>query len=101
MIDELQGTNAVGDPFEVIAQAMGEIVERINAPGVAGVMVGDMANAVEQGIAQPDIRRSHVDLRAKAASAVRKFTGLHAREQVEIFRHAAVAEWAVFSRTIR
>ncbi len=43
------------DAFDVIAQAVREIIHRIDAPFVAGVMMLGVLDAVEQGIAQPDV----------------------------------------------
>ena len=88
---ELQRTDGVRDAFDVIAQAMGEVVHRVDAPSAAGVMMVGVSNAIEQGIAHPDVRRGHVNLRAERTFAVGKLTVLHAREPVEIFLDAAVA----------
>ncbi len=88
---EFQRANAVRDAFDVIAQAMGEIIHRVDAPFAAGVMMLGVADAVEQRIAHPDVRRGHVNLRAQRTFAVGKLAGLHAPEQIEIFLHAAVA----------
>ena len=61
---ELQRADAVRDAFQVVAEAMREIVERVDAPLVARVMVRGVADAVEQRIAQPDVGRGTcVDLR--------------------------------------
>ena len=57
-----------------------------------------MQDAVEHGVAQVDVAGGHVDLGAQHARAVRKFAGLHAAEQVEVFVHRAVAERACSCR---
>ena len=49
------------------------------------------------GIAQVQVRRSHVDLGAQRARAVGKFTGAHALEEVEILFDAAIAIGALFA----
>jgi hypothetical protein len=100
VVDELERADGVGDALEVVAQAVGIVVERVEAPLVAGVVVGDVADAVEQGIAQPHVGRGHVDLTAQRARAVGKLAGLHPREQVEVLRDAAVAERAVLARRV-
>ena len=47
-----------------------------------------------QRVAHPDVRRSHVNLRAERTLAVGELAVLHAREQVEVFLDAAIAERA-------
>ena len=91
---ELQRADAVGDAFDVIAQAMGEIVHRIDAPFVAGMMMFRVANPVQHRVAHPDVRRRHVDLRLQRPRAVGELAVLHADEQIEAFLDAAVAERA-------
>jgi hypothetical protein len=53
---EFQRADAVRDALNVIAQAVRVIVQRVDAPLVAGVMVRRMADAVQHGVAQPDVR---------------------------------------------
>ena len=89
---ELQRANRMRDAFDVIAQAVREIVHRINAPLVAGVMMLGVADAIEHRVAQPDVRRAHVDLRAQRARAIGKFARFHPREQIEIFFDRAIAK---------
>ena len=76
---ELQRADRVRDAFDVIAQAMREVVHRVDAPLAAGVMMFGVANAVEDRVAHPDVRRRHVDLRAQRARAVRELAVLHPR----------------------
>ena len=97
---ELQRADAVRDAFQIIAQAMREVVERIEAPLRAGVMMLHMTDAVEQGIAQPDVRGRHVDLRAKRARAVGELAILHPREEIEILLHGAIAERGILARFV-
>ncbi len=89
---ELQRANAVRDALDIVAQTMGEIIHRINAPCVSGMMVLRVTNAVENRVTQPNVRRGHVDLRLQRARAVREFTGLHSREKVETFFNRTIAE---------
>ena len=49
-------------------------------------------------IAQVDVARGHVDLRAQHARAVRELAGAHALEQVEVLLGRAVAPGAVRAR---
>ena len=48
------------------------------------VVVLRVPDAIEKRIAHPHVRRSHVNLRAKRARAIRKLAGFHARKQVDI-----------------
>ena len=96
---KLQRANAVRDALDVIAQTMSEVVHRIDAPLRAGVMMRGVPDAIEQRIAHPDVRRGHIDLGPQGPRAVGKFPGLHAREQIEILGHAAMAERAFLGLT--
>ena len=98
---KFQRTDTVGDALDVIAQAMGEIVHRIDAPFVTGVMVLRVADAVQHRVAHPDVRRRHVDPGAERAGAVGVLAPLHAREQIEVLLHPAIAEWGILARAIR
>jgi hypothetical protein len=85
----------VADAFEIVAETVRVVVERVEAPLVTGVVVGDVADAVEQGIAQPDVGRGHVDFRAERAGRVGKLARGHAREEIEILGDGAVAVWRI------
>ena len=72
VILELQRANRMRNPFDGIRLAVGEIVGRINAPLIAGAVMGRAQHPVHDRIAQIDIRRRHVDLGAQRAAAVRQ-----------------------------
>ena len=57
-------------------------------------MMFGVADAVNERVAHPDVRRGHVNFRAERALAVGELAVLHPREQVEVFLDAAVAERA-------
>ena len=97
---ELERADGVGDALDVVAQAVGVVVERVDAPLVAGVVVGGVADAVEQRVAQPDVGRGHVDLRAEGAGGVRELAGAHALEEVEVLCDRAVAEGRLAARLV-
>lgn len=101
MVHKLQGADTVGDAFEIIAQAMRVVVERIDAPLVASVVMRDVADSIKQWIAQPHVGRSHINLAAQRARPVGKFAGLHPLEEIKIFRHTPMAEGAFFAGLIR
>ncbi|MNV78543.1 hypothetical protein D3C71_1720390 [compost metagenome] len=56
VILELQGTQRMGDPFQRIGNAVGEIVHRVDAPFVAGLVVFRELDAVQHRIAHHDKR---------------------------------------------
>ena len=87
------------DPFDVIAERVRPVVHRINAPFVAGAMMRCVPDPIEHRIAQPDVRRVHVDLCSQRASAIGKFARFHSRKQIEIFIDRTVAKAAVLSET--
>src|SRR3989442_6183998 len=97
---KFERADGMGDAFDIIAQAMSEIVHRINAPFVASVMMLRMANAIEQGVPHPDVRRSHVDFRSQRALAIRELPLLHPREEVQTFLGRPVAPGAVLAGSI-
>ena len=95
---ELQGTQRVGNAFQRIADAVGEVVHRVDAPLVASLMMLSELNAVQHRIAHHDERRRHIDLRAQAGLALFEAAAAHFFEQRQVFFHAAVAIRAVFTR---
>ena len=78
---EFQRANAVGDALDIIAQAMGEIIHRIDAPFGAGVVMFGVADAIEQRVAQPDIGRAHVNFGAQGARCRRGTRRLSSAEK--------------------
>ena len=83
------------DAFDGIRLAVGKVVTWIDAPRCAGARMRGMEDAVEHRIAQIDISRSHVDLGAQHARAVRKLAPAHAAKQIEIFIDRPFSERAV------
>ena len=67
-------------------------------PLVARAMVRAILDAVDGGVAQIDVRGSHVDLRAQHVRAFRELAVLHAQEQIHVFFRRAVAVRGVFAR---
>ena len=98
LILELQRTDRVRDVFQRVLDRMREGVHRIDAPAVAGVVVRGMTDAVNRRIAQVDVRRRHVDLRAQDVRAIGEFAGLHAAEEQHVFFGTAAAIGRVFAR---
>ena len=88
---ELERAERVGDLLDGVRRRMREVVHRIDAPRVAGPVMVGAADPVEHGIAQGDVRRRHVDLRAQHVGAVLELAGPHARKQVEVLLDGPVA----------
>ena len=95
---ELKRTQRVRNTFQGIADAVGEVVHRVDAPLVASLVVFSKLNAVQHRIAHHDKRRSHVDLRTQAGFTFFKTAGTHFLEQRQVLFNAAVAVRAVFTR---
>ena len=76
---------------------MGEVVHRVDTPRRTGLVMLRVPNAVQHGVAQPDVGRGHVDARAQRARAIGELARLHAREQVEALGYGARAERAVLA----
>ena len=95
---ELQGAERVGDPFQRVRQRMGEVVHGIDGPGVAGVVVGDVTDAVDHGIAHLHVGGGHVDPGAQHVGAVGELPVPHAGEKVQVLVHTAAPVRALPAR---
>ena len=71
LVFEFQRTDAVGDVLQSIFNRVCKGIHRIDTPFVAGVVVGRSPDAVNRGIAQIDIGRSHIDFSSQYHSAIR------------------------------
>ena len=98
MILELQRAERVRDALDRVRLAVGEVVQRIDAPLVARARVRRVQDPVEHRVAQVDVRRGHVELRPEHLRAVGKLARAHALEQVEALVDRAVAPRAVLAR---
>ena len=81
---ELERAERMADVLDRIRLAMGEVVGRVDAPGVAGARVADVADAIEHRVAQVDVAGAHVDLGAQHPAALGKLAGAHAAQQIEV-----------------
>ena len=95
---ELQGAERVGHAFQRVGQGVGEIVHGIDGPRVAGVVVGDVTDAVDHRIAHLHIRRRHFDPGAQDVGAVRELAVPHAGEEVQVLVHTAAPVRALPAR---
>ncbi len=98
MVLEFKCADRMRDAFDGIGLTVRPIVHWIDAPGVPRAMMVGVHDAVENRIAKIEICGGHIDLGAKGTSAIWKFAGLHAFEQVEIFFGSAIAERAISTR---
>ena len=92
---ELERAERVGDALDRVGLAVGEVVRRVDAPGVAGARVLGVDDPVQDGVAQVDVRRRHVDPGTQDSRAVRELTVAHPLEQVEALGDGTVAPRAV------
>ena len=85
----------MSNPFQGIGNTVRVIVHRVDTPFVAGALMADMTDAVENRVAQVDIGRGHIDSGAQHMRPVREFSGTHTAKQVETFSCRAIAIRAV------
>ena len=88
---ELQRAHGVGDALERVLDGVGEVVHRVAMPGGAGAIVRQVDDAVDDGVAEVDVGRGHVNLGAEAALALGNLTGAHLAEEREALLGGAVA----------
>ena len=93
---ELERAERVRDALDPVRDRVGVVVHRVDAPRVARAVVVGRADAVERRVAQVDVRRRHVDLRAQGACAVGELAGAHPAEQVEVLLGGARSRYGLF-----
>ena len=98
VILELERAERVRDVLDRVGDGVRVVVHRVDAPRVAGAVVGGVPDAVEDRVAQVDVRRRHVDLRAQHLRAVLELALPHPLEQVEALLDRAVAPRALAAR---
>ena len=90
---ELQRAQRVGDVLLRVLQRVGEVVHRVEAPRVAGVVVVGVHDPVDHRVAHDDVRRGHVDLRPQHRLALLELPAAHPGEEVQAFLHRPIAPW--------
>ena len=98
VVGVLQRAEGVRDALDGIGLAVRPVVHGINTPAVAGAVMRGLADAVHDRVAQVQVGRGHVDLRAQRPRTLRELAGAHAREEIEIFCDRARARRAVAAR---
>ena len=79
----------MGHTLDGILNGMCEVIHRIDAPLVAGILVRHMCHTVDNGISHVDIGRCHIDAGTQYLGAVLVSAGLHALEQCQILFNAS------------
>ena len=87
---ELEGAHGVGDALERVLDGVREVVHRVAVPGGAGAVVRQVDDAVDDGVAEVDVGRGHIDLGAEAARALGDLAGAHLSEEGQAFLGGAV-----------
>ena len=95
VIFEFEGTEAVGDAFEHVREAVGVVVHGIDFPRITGVEVRGVADAVDDRVAHVDVGRGHVDFGAQDVAAIRVFAVHHFLKEGAVFFDAAFTVGAV------
>ena len=98
MVLKSEAAQRMRDAFKRILQRMCEIVHRIDAPGVPGMMMLGVYDPVQDGIAQIHVGRRHINFGPEHPAPVGKLAASHPPEQFKIFLRRAVAVRAVGSR---
>ena len=98
MVFEFEGTDGMGDAFDRVRLSVGEVVGRVDTPGIPGSVMLCVQNAVHDRIPHIEVGRRHIDSRSKNAGTVGEFSCFHALKQVQIFFHRSIAVRAVLAR---
>ena len=91
MLLKFEGAQRVRNPLDRIRYWVREVVHWIDAPLIARPMMRHMGDTVNHRVAHDEIRRCHVDLCTQDARAIWELSRTHAREEVEILLHGAIA----------
>src|SRR5438445_3714211 len=91
MVLVLQCAQRVRDALDRVGLAVGPVVDRVDAPLIARALVRGLADPVHDGIAQVDVARRHVDLRAQRLAALVELAAAHPLQEVEALGDGTVA----------
>ena len=97
LVFKLQRADAVRDLLQRVFNRVRKGVHRVDAPGVAGVVVGGAAYAVDGRVAQVDVGRGHVDLGAQHRRAIGQLAITHLPQTCQVLGRCAAAKRAVFA----
>ena len=82
---ELQGAYGMGDALYGVGLAVGKVVGGIDAPLVAGAVVGDLEDAVDDRVAHVEVGGRHVYPGAEHVGALVELPLPHPLEQGQVF----------------
>ena len=97
VIFKFERTQRVCYTLFVVGERVCEIIHGIYAPLVAGLMMRNVRNAVNNGVAHIYVRRRHINFCAQNSCTVREFAVCHTPEKVEVFLCCSVAVRTVFT----
>jgi len=98
VVFEFKGADGVGDAFEGVGEAVGEVVHGVDAPVAAGAVMVRVQYAVDDRIAHVEVGGGHVDFCPERPFALLELAVAHALEEVQVFLDAAAPEGAFLSR---
>jgi len=94
---EFEGAEGVGDAFDGVFDAVGEVVHGIDTVGITGVVVGGVFDAVDGGIAEVEVWRGHVDFGAYDIGSFCVVAVSHLVEKIEVFFCGVLASGRFFA----
>ncbi len=84
VIFEFEGTDRMGNPFDIVGKTMGEIVHGVDDPVRAGAVVARPLDAVDDRVPHDDVRRGHIDFCTEHAASIGELARPHARKEVQV-----------------
>ena len=101
MILEFQRAQGVSNTLHGIGNRVGEVIHRVDAPLVTGLVMVCVADTVKNRIPQVDIGRGHINLGPQHQLTVLVFAITHITEQLETFFYRAIPIRAVPARSLQ
>ena len=77
---------------------MREIVHRVDAPLIPGIVMGNVRDTVKDRIPHIDIRRRHIDLCAQRVSSVLVFPLFHLLKEAQVLFHRTLPVRIILAR---
>ena len=98
VVFKLKGAQRVGNPFKGIADGVGEVIHRIDAPLVPCPQVMGKLDAVEGGVSHVDVGAAHIDFSSEDMGPFSMLALAHLLKQAQVLFDAAIPVWTVLSR---
>ena len=95
VILKFESAEGVRHALQIVADGVRVVVHGIDAPLVARAVMGNVQDAVDDGVAQVEVGRRHVDLGAQALFAVRVLALPHLAEEAQVFLDRAAPKRAL------